>query len=278
MRKCYFLMFMLALLWGCDFNRDVVPITTELLVRVTDDNANPQQLRVIPNATVVLYRSRLDFEARVNPIASATADAEGIAAFSNLEAVEYYVYAFYVSGGQVFDNSTSNFRIGEVLVENALSIVQVRTKQKRPLNPTKITVQEIWVMDFPTIDTNATNPTVIESKALIFNVGRIPKGTSNWVLVNATLQPFVFLESTTFGASFLSDDLRRVRIANPSAVDLTSNDVLSLRTLDGLIRLDEGNYNLNGLNLNNNPLLPDRIRISEKPDSGIVLDIVVRWN
>jgi len=123
---------------------ELEPFSTDLRVYVKD-SASQQP---VEGATVLLFRSRLDFETRNSAIASGITDQEGQIEFKNLESANHYVYAAYEKNGQYFDNSQADFNMVQETVQNALTIIGITVRYRRPAQPTKMELEELWLMKY----------------------------------------------------------------------------------------------------------------------------------
>ncbi len=135
-------------LTGCVFENDEFfgDFTTDLRITVRDAGLRER----ITNATVVLYRSQTDFEARKSAVAVAKTNENGVVWFQGLQDVNYYIYASHERNGRLHDNSTADFNMGQELVSGALTEVDLVVRPARPLNPTDVTVESVWLMDYET--------------------------------------------------------------------------------------------------------------------------------
>lgn len=133
-------------LTGCTFENDEFfgEFMTDLRITVRDVDSRER----ITNATVVLYRSKTDFEARKSIVAIAKTNENGVVWLRGLEDVNYYIYASHERNGVLYDNSTADYNMGQELVDGALTEVQLVVRPKRPINPTDVTVESVWLMDY----------------------------------------------------------------------------------------------------------------------------------
>jgi len=144
MKKYLFLfLFFLVALSACT-SYDFEAFTTDLRILVIDSSSS------VENIKVELYRNQADFELRLSPIASADADSKGTVLFKNLEPANYYVYAYATKGNLYYDNSHTVFNIDQVLVEGSLTNIVIPVRYQRPTQPTRMVLQQIWLMNYPT--------------------------------------------------------------------------------------------------------------------------------
>lgn len=133
-------------LTGCIFQNDEFfePFKTDLRVTVKDIDSREH----VPNAQVALFRSKTDFEALSSIEARGQTDENGVAWFKDLEDVNYYIYVAYEKEGVLYDNSTADFNMGQELVDGALTDVELVARPKRPIKPTKVETESLWLMKY----------------------------------------------------------------------------------------------------------------------------------
>lgn len=121
-------------------------LSTELRVSVTS-GGNAQS-----GATVKLYRTQTDMEARVRPVDSATTSSSGTVAFKNLQSVQYYIHTYYDDGTTYYDNSSKEFNVLDDLIDGAITNVSIPIEAARPSTPTKLVINSVEVIRFDTTE------------------------------------------------------------------------------------------------------------------------------
>ncbi len=257
------------LLFGCDGNSEFT-LRTELLVEVRDEAGNPQ-----PNATVTLYRSRLDLETRVQSVASVTSNAQGIAYFEDIGSEIYYVLATY-DDGQLFYDNRDDHTIGPPLVEGSVSYYFTTLSERRPSQPSGFVVSEVWIMDYPTTASD-DNPNIETAPDIYMELSYDDAPYNSY-------GPISFFRAT-FGGGILQREADYAS-ADFSLNEIPASDLLS-ESLFGLELLDAERNQLytteadliEALSIAQTPY-PNRVRIvNEFNEEGnpIVIDFFVEW-
>lgn len=257
------------LLFACDGNSEFT-LRTELLIEVRDDTGNPQA-----DAVVTLYRSLLDLETRVQPIATATSNADGIAYFEDVESEIYYVLATY-DDGQIFYDNRGDHAIGPPLVEGSVSYYFTLLSERRPSQPSDFVISEVWIMSYPTSPTEENSNTEV-APSIYVNL------SYNGTPYN-TYGPINFFRST-FGGGILQNEADFGE-ADFSLEEIPVSDLLSEAFFDFELQDDENEvlYTtqeslITALSRAQSPF-PNRVRIiNETNENGdlIVIDFFVEW-
>lgn len=131
------------LFWGCTtLPEDEFQLQpTEMKVKVLDES-----FKQVSSATVAIYRDYYSFATRTGAVAVADIDNTGYASFTNLEPVNYFIYAQFKIGDTVYDNEDITYNLLDYLTENAISYITVATKKRREETPTKAIIQSIDVI------------------------------------------------------------------------------------------------------------------------------------
>jgi hypothetical protein len=116
---------------------------TELKVRILDENF--QQV-TDQTAKVYLYRDYVSFLTKTGEVATAFVGKNGYANFTNLDPYNYFIYAVYTVGVNVYDNSTSAFNLFDYLTENAITTITVKTNLARVGAPTAVEISTIDII------------------------------------------------------------------------------------------------------------------------------------
>lgn len=131
------------IVWSCtdvpDEQLSLQP--TEMEVTVYDENVD-----AVEGAVVSIYRDYYSFKQQENQIASGITDESGKVLFSDLEPRNYYVYASHQEGDSFHDNSDDFFILYDVLTENAVTRVSVKTAYSRPVEPTDVSLLTIQLI------------------------------------------------------------------------------------------------------------------------------------
>jgi len=132
-----------VLLWGCTtLPEDEFQLQpTEMKVRVLDES-----FKQVSSATVAIYRDYFSFATRTGAVAVAELDNTGYASFTNLEPVNYFIYAKYTIGDTVYDNEEYTYNLYDYLTENAISYITVATKKRREGIPTKAIIESFDII------------------------------------------------------------------------------------------------------------------------------------
>jgi len=253
---------------GCIFQNDEFfgEFTTDLRVTVKDVNTRDR----LPDANVVLFRSKTDFEARSSIEASGKTNKNGTVWFSGLQDVNYYIYVSYEKDGMLYDNSTADFNMGQELVDGALTEVELVVRPKRSLEPTKVDVESLWLMDYE------SNLDSTRRLGMLF------------FLYDSLTDEYYDLGRTGF---------YRYRTKNPVSeetharelpeedfmFDLENSPILYVLTGE-IVRQGRNQYDtiyisydsVSFARYHNRDFYPERIRLAEWDD--IILDLKVNWN
>ena len=116
---------------------------TELRVRILNESF--QQV-TDQTAKVYLYRDYVSFLTKTGEVAVATVGKNGFANFTKLEPYNYFIYAVFKVGNNVYDNSTSSFNLFDYLTENAITTITVKTNLALSGAPTKVQINSIDII------------------------------------------------------------------------------------------------------------------------------------
>jgi hypothetical protein len=141
----FFLLFLLSLLVSCtdvpDSDLELQP--TQLKVRILDENY--QQVTTMMGK-VYLYRDYVSFLTKTGAVAMSTVSKDGLAHFTNLDPYNYFIYAVYKVGNNVYDNSTSAFNLFDYLTENAITTITVKTNLALSGTPMEVEINSINII------------------------------------------------------------------------------------------------------------------------------------
>lgn len=109
------------------------------------------------NATVMLFRSLVDLEARVRPVATGKADGNGDLILRGIEPFAYFIYVSFDDTINYYDNSIGNNYLGDAMVEGGITGVSIPIYKMRPSKPQKIAMNYIEVIRYDTVSSGCSN-------------------------------------------------------------------------------------------------------------------------
>lgn len=150
------------LLVACN-NDKVEELTTELRVNVKVEGKDAS------GAKVYLYRSITDMETRTAPTDSAVTNGSGVAVFKNLKSVLYYIHAFYADENTYWDNSKSQYRLDDDLVDGAVTVANIELKNKRSALPSRMVIKGLDIVSYDTLNYSPSQNVTCSDK-LVFEI------------------------------------------------------------------------------------------------------------
>jgi hypothetical protein len=141
--------FILILFLGCGKKHDFKQ-STDLNVTIEINDQYSSNTFVGSNVNVNLYKSRVDMETRLRPVASGITNSEGKVVFNGLEPFSYFIHAYYEDSLDYYDNSIGNNQLSDIMVEGALTVVKIPIYYTRPSSPTSFTAKYIEILKYDT--------------------------------------------------------------------------------------------------------------------------------
>ncbi|MFL5729105.1 MAG: hypothetical protein ACJ75J_06405 [Cytophagaceae bacterium] len=103
------------------------------------------------NATIMLFKTVVDMQAKVRPVLTAKTDANGEVTIKGIEPFPYFVYVFYDDNVYYYDNSVRNYNMGDAMVEGGLTGISIPIFKKRPSDPLSLGMNFVEVVKYDTL-------------------------------------------------------------------------------------------------------------------------------
>lgn len=174
--------------FSCQNEKVLEKFTTDLEVIVLDDDN-----KILPNVSVLLYRSEFDMLARSFPERELKTDAKGRVLFENLPTANFFIYSFFEKDDDYFDNSVVGHEIGAELLDGSLTRTKIYLKYARPAKPTQFSIDEIRLVKYQQILDN--------NRWLEIGLYKIPDFDPNEG-ASALIAPYLFSEKELWDERF----------------------------------------------------------------------------